>query len=102
MAGDRRSVVRHCRHVTQFKFRSPPLRHSSRVLSGRLGAKSVHLYGRGLLGTGEGSDAGRGDLHLDFVVAVLMDDDVMLNRATMSKWGFRLGEVTLGFRRLRK
>ncbi len=31
----------------------------------------------------------------------LMDDDVMLNRAVMSKWGVRLGEVTLGFRKLR-
>ena len=28
-----------------------------------------------------------------------MDDEVMLNRATMSKFGFRLGEVTLSFRR---
>ena len=27
----------------------------------------------------------------------LMDDRVMLNRATMSKWGIRLGEVTLSF-----
>ena len=27
----------------------------------------------------------------------LMDDRVMLNRATMSKWGVRLGEVTLSF-----
>jgi hypothetical protein len=30
---------------------------------------------------------------------VLMDDQVMLNRATMSKFGIRLGEVTLSFRR---
>ena len=30
----------------------------------------------------------------------LMADDVMLNRAAMSKWGFRLGEVTLAFRKL--
>jgi hypothetical protein len=29
----------------------------------------------------------------------LMNDGVMLNRATMSKFGFRLGEVTLSFRR---
>ncbi len=29
----------------------------------------------------------------------LMDDDVMLNRAVMSKFGFRLGEVTLSFRK---
>lgn len=27
----------------------------------------------------------------------LMDDKVMLNRSTMSKWGFRIGEVTLAF-----
>lgn len=27
----------------------------------------------------------------------LMDDKVMLNRSLMSKWGFRLGEVTLSF-----
>lgn len=27
----------------------------------------------------------------------LMDDKVMLNRATMSKWGVKLGEVTLSF-----
>ena len=27
----------------------------------------------------------------------LMDDKVMLNRSVMSKWGFRLGEVTLTF-----
>ena len=26
-----------------------------------------------------------------------MNDRVMLNRATMSKWGWRLGEVTLSF-----
>ena len=29
----------------------------------------------------------------------LMDDKVMLNRAVMSKFGFRLGEVTLSFRK---
>ncbi len=29
----------------------------------------------------------------------LMDDRVMLNRSVMSKWGFRLGEVTLSFYR---
>lgn len=28
---------------------------------------------------------------------ILMDERVMLNRATMSKWGWRLGEVTLSF-----
>jgi len=27
----------------------------------------------------------------------LMDDKVMLNRSVMSKFGFRLGEVTLSF-----
>lgn len=27
----------------------------------------------------------------------LMDDKVMMNRSTMSKWGFRLGEITLTF-----
>lgn len=30
----------------------------------------------------------------------LMDDEVMLNRAVMSKWGVRLGEVTLAFRKV--
>jgi hypothetical protein len=30
----------------------------------------------------------------------LIDDEVMRNRAVMSKWGFRLGEVTLSFRKL--
>lgn len=29
----------------------------------------------------------------------LVDDEVMLNRAVMSKWGIRLGEVTLSFRK---
>ena len=29
----------------------------------------------------------------------LMDDRVMLNKAVMSKWGIRLGEVTLSFSR---
>jgi hypothetical protein len=29
----------------------------------------------------------------------LMDDRVMLNKATMSKWGVQLGEVTLSFTR---
>lgn len=28
-----------------------------------------------------------------------LDDEVVLNRATMSKWGIRLGEVQLAFRR---
>jgi hypothetical protein len=31
----------------------------------------------------------------------LMDDKIMINRATMSKWGFRLGEVTLAFQKQR-
>ncbi|MDP2195684.1 MAG: DUF3833 domain-containing protein [Rhodocyclaceae bacterium] len=36
--------------------------------------------------------------HVDFDDWMfLMDDKVMLNRSTMSKWGFRLGEVTLSF-----
>ncbi len=30
----------------------------------------------------------------------LIDDEVMLNRAVMSKWGYRLGEITLSFRKL--
>jgi hypothetical protein len=30
---------------------------------------------------------------------VLIDDKVMLNRATFSKFGIRLGEVTLSFQR---
>jgi hypothetical protein len=30
----------------------------------------------------------------------LVDDRVMLNRATMSKFGVRLGEVTLSFQKL--
>ena len=29
----------------------------------------------------------------------LVDEEVMLNRAVMSKWGIRLGEVTLSFRK---
>ena len=36
--------------------------------------------------------------HVDFDDWMfLMDDRVMLNRSTMSKWGFDLGEVTLTF-----
>jgi len=31
----------------------------------------------------------------------LIDDEVMLNRAVMSKWGFRLGEVTLSFKKIK-
>jgi hypothetical protein len=30
----------------------------------------------------------------------LQDDKVLLNRATMSKWGFKLGEVTIAFQRV--
>lgn len=29
----------------------------------------------------------------------LMDEQVMLNRSVMSKWGFKLGEVTLSFKK---
>ena len=32
-------------------------------------------------------------------VMVLIDDQVMLNRAVFSKWGVRLGEVSLSFRK---
>ena len=36
--------------------------------------------------------------HVDFDDwMILMNDRVMLNRASMSKWGWRLGEVTLSF-----
>lgn len=36
--------------------------------------------------------------HVDFDDWMfLMDERVMLNRATMSKWGWRLGEITLSF-----
>ena len=36
--------------------------------------------------------------HVDFDDWMfLMDERVMLNRSVMSKWGFRLGEVTLSF-----
>lgn len=36
--------------------------------------------------------------HVDFDDWMfLMDDKVMLNRSYMSKWGFKLGEVTLSF-----
>jgi hypothetical protein len=36
--------------------------------------------------------------HVDFDDwMVLMDEKTMLNKATMSKWGIRLGEVTLSF-----
>jgi hypothetical protein len=38
--------------------------------------------------------------HVDFDDWMfMMDDSVMLNRSVMSKFGFRLGEVTLSFRK---
>jgi NOL1/NOP2/fmu family ribosome biogenesis protein len=38
--------------------------------------------------------------HVDFDDWMyLMDERVMLNKATMSKWGVKLGEVTLSFTR---
>jgi hypothetical protein len=38
--------------------------------------------------------------HVDFDDWMyLQDKDVMLNRSTMSKFGFRLGELTLAFRK---
>lgn len=38
--------------------------------------------------------------HVDFDDWMFqMDEKVMLNRSLMSKWGFRLGEVTLSFRK---
>ncbi len=41
-------------------------------------------------------------IHVDFDDWMyLMDDDVMLNRARMSKFGVTLGEVTLSFRKRR-
>jgi hypothetical protein len=30
---------------------------------------------------------------------LLIDDKVMLNRAVFSKWGIRMGEVTLSFKK---
>jgi uncharacterized protein YjbJ (UPF0337 family) len=39
-------------------------------------------------------------LHMQFDdVMVLIDEQVMLNRAVFSKWGIRLGEVSLSFRK---
>lgn len=39
-------------------------------------------------------------VHLDFDdVMVLIDDKVLMNKAEFSKFGFRLGEVTLAFQR---
>jgi Protein of unknown function (DUF3833) len=44
--------------------------------------------------------AGEQRYHVDFDDwMVLMDDEVMLNRAVMSKFGITLGEVTLSFRK---
>ncbi|WP_205754828.1 DUF3833 domain-containing protein [Azoarcus sp. DD4] len=41
--------------------------------------------------------------HVDFDDWMfLMDERVMLNRSVMSKWGFRLGEVTLSFHKRRE
>ena len=43
---------------------------------------------------------GEKNYHVDFDDwMVQIDEDVMLNRAVMSKFGFRLGEVTLAFRK---
>ncbi|MCG6933031.1 MAG: DUF3833 domain-containing protein [Gallionella sp.] len=67
-----------------------------------------------VVGSAVGNVAGNA-LHWNYVLALpvgdkvynvsfndwmfLMDDKVMLNRAVMSKFGFRLGEVTLSFRK---
>jgi hypothetical protein len=67
-----------------------------------------------VVGTAEGESAGNA-LRWRYVLALpvdgkthnvdfddwmfLLDDKVMLNRSVMSKWGFRLGEVTLSFRK---
>jgi hypothetical protein len=67
-----------------------------------------------VVGSAVGNIAGNA-LHWNYVLALpvgdkvynvsfndwmfLMDDRVMLNRAVMSKFGFRLGEVTLSFRK---
>jgi hypothetical protein len=41
-----------------------------------------------------------GTIGLDFDDwMLLIDNQVMLNRATFSKWGIRLGEVTLSFKK---
>ena len=43
---------------------------------------------------------GERNYHVDFDDWMYqMDEDVVLNRAVMSKFGFRLGEVTLAFRK---
>jgi hypothetical protein len=67
-----------------------------------------------VVGTAEGSTEGNA-LHWRYVLALpvdgkvwnvdmddwmyLVDEGTLLNRTTMSKFGFRLGEVTLAFRR---
>ena len=67
-----------------------------------------------VVGTAQGSAAGNA-LHWNYVLALpvdgrtwnmdmddwmyLVDDKTMLNRTTMSKLGFRVGEVTLSFRK---
>jgi len=67
-----------------------------------------------VVGTAQGTAAGNA-LHWNYVLALpvdgktwnmdmddwmyLIDDKTMLNRTTMSKFGFRVGEVTLSFRK---
>jgi len=67
-----------------------------------------------VVGTAQGAAAGNA-LHWNYVLALpvdgktwhmdmddwmfLVDDKTMLNRTTMSKFGFRVGEVTLSFRK---
>ena len=67
-----------------------------------------------VVGTAQGAAAGNA-LHWNYVLALpvdgktwhmdmddwmfLIDDKTMLNRTTMSKFGFRVGEVTLSFRK---
>ena len=67
-----------------------------------------------VVGTAQGTAAGNA-LHWNYVLALpvdgktwnmdmddwmyLIDDRTMLNRTTMSKFGFRVGEVTLSFRK---
>jgi hypothetical protein len=60
--------------------------------TGRLGGNALHWqYSLALPVDGK-------TYHVDFDDWMfLMNDKVMLNRATMSKWGWRLGEVTLVF-----
>ena len=49
-----------------------------------------------VIGEALGEAAGNA-LRWRYVLALPVDDKVMLNRSFMSKWGFRLGEVTLTF-----